>query len=159
MSVSHYDTPRSRLVAAAIGIDFNGNTVTKSNSSGTTQYAWDFENRLTSVTLPNGGGVLSFKYDPLGRRIQELEPSGTTDYFYDITNVIEELDSGGNALARYTHGTVIDETLSMLRGTTALYNLADGLGSVTSLTNSAGALADTYNFGKPGTDGTFSNRS
>jgi len=31
--------------------DFNGNTLTKSNASGTTQYAWSIENRLTSVTL------------------------------------------------------------------------------------------------------------
>jgi len=141
--------------------DFNGNTLTRANTSGTTQYAWDFENRLTSVTLPNGGGVVSFKYDPLGRRIQKSEPSGTYDYFYDVMNVIEEVDSGGNALARYTHGTVIDETLSMLSGGTTLYNLADGLGSVTSLSNSAGTLSNTYNFDSFGkqtaSTGTLSN--
>jgi len=31
--------------------DLNGNTTTKTDSSGTTTYAWDFENRLTSVTF------------------------------------------------------------------------------------------------------------
>ena len=39
------------------------------NSSGTTTYAWDFENRLTSVALPGSGGTVYFKYDPFGRRI------------------------------------------------------------------------------------------
>jgi YD repeat-containing protein len=48
--------------------DSNGNTSTKVNSSGTTQYFWDFENRLRSVTLPGTGGTVSFKYDPFGRR-------------------------------------------------------------------------------------------
>jgi len=46
--------------------DNNGNLLSKTNSSGTTSYAWNFENRLTSVNLPNGG-VVSFTYDPFGR--------------------------------------------------------------------------------------------
>ncbi len=33
--------------------------------------AWDVQNRLTSVTLPNGAGVVTFKYDPFSRRIQK----------------------------------------------------------------------------------------
>ena len=45
-----------------------------------------------------------------------------------------------------THGTVIDETLSMLRGGTTSYDLADGLGSITSLSNAPGALANTYTY-------------
>ncbi len=49
--------------------DNNGNTLTKTDSTGTTTHAWDFENRLTSVTLPGSGGTVSFKYDPFGRRI------------------------------------------------------------------------------------------
>jgi len=34
--------------------------------SNTTSFAWDFENRLTSVTLPGSGGAVSFEYDPFG---------------------------------------------------------------------------------------------
>jgi YD repeat-containing protein len=47
----------------------NGNTQTKVVGSNTTSYAWDFENRMTSVTLPGSGGTVAFKYDPFGRRI------------------------------------------------------------------------------------------
>lgn len=49
--------------------DYNGNTLTKLVGSNTTSYSWDFENRLTTVTLPGSGGTVSFKYDPFGRRI------------------------------------------------------------------------------------------
>jgi RHS repeat-associated protein len=93
---------------------------------------------------------VTFKYDPFGRRVQKaLTQDGTTtttNYLYDGMNVIEDLDNAGNVLARYTHGTVIDETLSMLRGGTTSYYHADGLGSMTSLSNSAGTLAQTYTY-------------
>src|SRR6202795_2734759 len=49
--------------------DNNGNTATKVDSTGTAQYFWDFENRMSSVTLPGSGGTVTFKYDPFGRRI------------------------------------------------------------------------------------------
>jgi len=51
--------------------DYNGNTLTKTDSTGTTTYAWDFENRLTSVTLPGNGGTVSFAYDPFWSSNQE----------------------------------------------------------------------------------------
>ena len=84
--------------------DYNGNTQTMVNSSGTTTYAWDFENRLTSVTLPGSGGTVYFKYDPLGRRIYKSSSSATSIYAYDGDNLVEETNSAGAAVARYTQG-------------------------------------------------------
>jgi YD repeat-containing protein len=50
--------------------DSNGsNTTSKTDSTGTTNYSWDYTNRLTSVTLPGSGGTVSYRYDPFGRRI------------------------------------------------------------------------------------------
>src|SRR5271169_838018 len=46
--------------------DANGNTTSKTDSTGTTTYTWDFENRLSSVTLPGSGGTVTFAYDPFG---------------------------------------------------------------------------------------------
>ncbi len=127
--------------------------LTKADSTGTASYTWDFENRLTSVTLPGTGGTASFKYDPAGRRIQKLFTSGTTPpttittiYAYDGDNLIEEVDSNGNVLARYSHGQNVDEPLAVLRSGTTSYYHADGLNSVTSLSNGAGAVAQTYTF-------------
>ena len=138
--------------AATYTYDANGNTLSKSDSSGTTQYSWDVENRLTSATIP-GSGTTTFRYDPFGSRIQKSSPLGTTNYLYDedSDNVIEEVDTGGNVLARYTEGTSVDEELTELRGSTTSYYQRDGLASVTSLSNPAGALANTYTYDSFGT--------
>src|SRR5258707_1632894 len=40
--------------------DNNGNTLTKVVGTNTTTYAWDFENRMSSVTLPGSGGTVTF---------------------------------------------------------------------------------------------------
>ena len=111
-------------------------------SSGNASYVWDFENRLTSATV--NGATTSFKYDPFGRRVYKSSSSGTRVYAYDGDNLIEELNGMGVEIAHYTQGPGIDEPLAELRsGTTSFYE-ADGLGSITSLTNAAGAIANTY---------------
>src|SRR6266581_9280339 len=126
--------------------DYNGNTLTKADSTGTTNYTWDFENRLTSVTLPGSGGTVSFKYDPFGRRIYKSSSASISIYAYDLDNLIEETNSSGTAVARYTQSGLIDEPLAMLRGGATSYYDADGLGSVTSLSSAAGSLAQTYTY-------------
>jgi RHS repeat-associated protein len=126
--------------------DANGNTLTEVASSGTTTFAWDFENRLTSVALPGSGGTVTFKYDPFGRRIYKSSSSGTSIYAYDKNNLIEETNSSGTVVARYAQALKMDEELAMLRSGTTSYYEADGLGTATSLSNAAGALAQTYTF-------------
>ena len=126
--------------------DNNGNTLTKTDSTGTTTYAWDFENRLTSVTLPGSGGTVSFKYDPLGRRISKSSSQGTNIFAYSGSRLAETVNSSGAVVARYVYGIGIDEALAVLQSGTTNYYEADGLGSVTSLTSSAGAVAQTYTY-------------
>jgi RHS repeat-associated protein len=122
--------------------DANGNTL--SDPSGKS-YSWDFENRLTQAVVP-GTGTTIFKYDPFGRRIQKSGPLGTTNYLYDGENIIEEIDSAGNLLSRYTQSAWMDQPLSELRSGATSYYEADGLNSVTSLSSSVGALASTYTY-------------
>src|ERR1700674_5443528 len=126
--------------------DSNGNMLTSVSGANTTHYTWDFENRLTSVQLPGSGGTVNFKYDGFGRRIEKISSSATSIYIYDGGNLIEETNSVGSAVARYTQGLNIDEPLAMLRGNTTSYYSADGLGSVTSLRNTSGANAQTYTY-------------
>jgi RHS repeat-associated protein len=135
----------SGKTAAGSALDANGNT-TKTDSTGTTTYSWDYDNRLASVTLPGSGGTVSFKYDPFGRRIYKSSSLGTSIYAYDGINVVEETNTSGSVVARYSQGASFDEPLVMLRGGTTSYYEQDGLGSVTSLSNIAGALAQTYTF-------------
>jgi RHS repeat-associated protein len=140
-----------------VAIDANGNTL--SDASGKS-YSWDFENRLTSVVVP-GTGTVAFKYDPFGRRIYKSGPNFTGVFLYDGVNLIETVNASGSEVASYTHTRKIDETLAELRQGTASFYEQDGLGSVTSLSNSAGALANTYtydSFGKlTASTGTISN--
>ena len=141
--------------------DSNGSTKTKVDSSGTTTYNWDYQNQLSSIVLPASGGTVSFKYDPFGRRIQKSAPSGTVNYLYDGPNLIEEVDNSGTAVSRYTQGAGIDSPVAMLRGGVSSYYEQDGIGSVTSLSNSAGALASTNSFDsfgkKTSSSGTLTN--
>jgi RHS repeat-associated protein len=136
----------SGKTTAGSALDSNGNTLTKVVSSNTTSYAWDYENRLTSVTLPGSGGTVSFKYDPFGRRIYKSSSSGTSVYAYDGENLIEETNSTGAVVARYEQTQNIDEPLAMLRSSVTSYFHVDGLGSVTSLSNAAGSVANTYTY-------------
>jgi RHS repeat-associated protein len=143
-----YDTSNQLTSADATSFtyDHNGNTLMKTDSNGQTTYAWDYENRLGSLTLPNGGGVVSFKYDPFGRRIQKVSTSGTTTYVYDGANGEEEVNASGAVIARYVQGAGIDEPLAQSRSGLSYYN-ADGLGSITSLTDSTGMPTATFVYG------------
>src|SRR5207302_8369001 len=85
------------------------------------------------------GGTVSFKYDPFGRRIYKSSSSGTSIFAYDGDNLVEETNAAGAVVARYSQIQNIDEPLAMLRSSTTSYYHADGLGSVTSLTNGTGA--------------------
>jgi RHS repeat-associated protein len=137
--------------AATYAYDNDGNTTSKTDTTGTTYYTWDYENRLTSVTLPGTGGTVNLKYDPFGRRIEKASPTATTVYAYDGDNVIEQLGGGGNLLAHYTQGARIDQPLAITdTGGTYFYH-TDGLGSIASLTDSTGSVAASYvydSFGK-----------
>jgi RHS repeat-associated protein len=165
LGVSSYTTNASNEMTAnsnaSYTYDSNGNTLTKTVGSNTTTYAWDYENRLTSVTLPGSAGTVTFKYDPLGRRIEKVSPTFTSIFAYDGDNLIETTNSSGTVVARYEQTQNIDEPLAMLRSSATSYYSADGLGSVTSLTNSSGAAAQTYtydSFGKvTGSSGSLTN--
>jgi len=150
LGVSSYSNDSSNELTATSNASYtydnNGNTLTKVVGTNTTSYAWDYENRMTTVTLPGSGGTVSFKYDPFGRRIYKSSSSGTSVYAYDGDNPIEETNSSGGVVARYAQTQNVDEPLAMLRSSTTSYYQADGLDSVSSLSNAAGALAQTYTF-------------
>src|SRR5208282_5921469 len=99
----------------------------------------------TQVVVP-GSGTVSFKYDPMGRRIYKSSSNETSVYVYDGDNLVEETNVSGTVTARYSQHLGIDEPLAMLRAGAPSFYQADGLGSVTSLSNGAGLLAQTYTY-------------
>jgi len=127
--------------------DNNGNLLTKVIGIDTTQYAWDFENRLTQVTLPSGT-VVNYRYDALGRRIQRTTSGGADErYVYDGQNVIQDLDSSSSVVTSYLNGPGIDNHLRQANSTTSVsYFLTDHLGSTSALSDSSGNLIEQISY-------------
>jgi RHS repeat-associated protein len=93
--------------------DSNGNTQTKVVGSNTTTYSWDFENRMTSVTLPAGGGAAAYA---LGRLTSMTDGVGSEAYTYNNLGEMTQLQKVISGTT-YTTGYA--------------YNLAGQLSSIT----------------------------
>jgi RHS repeat-associated protein len=122
--------------------DANGNTLASAGVSNT----YDFENRLVQH-----GGV-SITYDGDGNRVAESVNGLTTQYLVDDLNptgypqVVDEL-LGGVVSRTYAYGrTRISQNQLQGNAHVPSFYGYDGHGNVRFLTNSAGAVTDTYQF-------------
>lgn len=133
------------------GYDNNGNTTTETQT-GVLNWTmgYDFENRMTSWSDSVSNRSQAYKYDPFGRRAQKTYvyqgTTYTTNYIYDAANKLEEFDQNANLTARYTQGLGIDEPLALLKSGVTSYFETDALGTLTSLSNTSGALSDTFTY-------------
>ena len=75
-------------------------------------------------------GTASFKYDPFERRIFRSSTSSTSVYAYGGSNLVEETNSGGTAVARCAQGLNIDGPTAMLGMTLELRRFARGVSQV-----------------------------
>ena len=121
--------------------DNDGNT-TASNGVG---YVYDFENHLVQA-----GAGISIVYDGDGNRVSKTVAGLTTKYLVADNNptgyaqVIEEDDSTG-AARQYTYGLDLISRWDTNTGL-SIYYVHDGHGSVRALTDSNGAVTDTYDY-------------
>ena len=144
--------------------DDNGNLTSKTSKANgeVTSYSYDAENQLIRVDRP--GTVAEYRYDALGRRIEKVVNAVSTRYIYDNEDIAVEVDGTTTAQAFYLHGPGIDEPLSMGRfgagGGTVVFH-ADGLGSISTLTDLNGNPVRSYTYDSFGRlvaqTGTFSN--
>ncbi|MDD4591751.1 MAG: DUF6531 domain-containing protein [Parabacteroides sp.] len=157
-------------LSEAYTYDQVGNRLTTINEQAPTDnetntYSYDDENRLIRVQITQNKKTreLTFAYDPFGRRISKTITQDeignlctnntcprTTTYVYDNQNIILEYDNSSNIKTIYTHGPNIDEPLSIeIKGTitfTSYYYHADGLGSITALTDASGNVTQRYEY-------------
>jgi RHS repeat-associated protein len=97
--------------------DDNGNLT----DDGTYEFAWDASNRLSTVTRKSDGAlVATYSYDPHGQRVRKVVTNsgsldGTTDFYYNGWQVIEERDVTDVLTQQYVYGNDIDEVLVMDR--------------------------------------------
>ncbi len=113
-------------------------------SDGTLTLGYDYEDSLASAS--KSGTSAAYVYDALGRRIEKTVNSAATKFFYDGDDIIAEYDAGGTLLRKYIHGPGIDEPIAMVAGGSTYYYLSDGLGSVSELTDSNGAILEKYSY-------------
>ncbi len=110
--------------------------------------SWNSQYQLTSVRT-NGGVAEAYQYDALGRRIS-IASGGITNYLvYDGIHCIAEVDSSGVLQRAYTYSPGIDNILSMTvyGATTSVYFcLKDHLGTVHALTDTNGAIVESYRY-------------
>jgi RHS repeat-associated protein len=132
--------------------DANGNMIEKEDQSTLDrwEYTYDYENRLIGVKKYDGGVELSletsYSYDGLDRRIGKVVNSDTLLYVYDGSAILFEYDETDSILASYVHGPAIDQPLMVIRGENRYYFHANKLGSITALTDSSGAVVQTYQY-------------
>ncbi|MDD5518962.1 MAG: RHS repeat-associated core domain-containing protein [Candidatus Omnitrophica bacterium] len=113
-------------------------------NDGTLTLGYDCENSLISAS--KSGTTAAYVYDALGRRVEKTVNSVATRFFYDGTDIIAEYNSGGTLLRKYIHGPGMDEPIAMVAGGNTYYYLSDGLGSVSELTDSSGAVLEKYSY-------------
>jgi RHS repeat-associated protein len=132
--------------------DNNGNMIAKvdKSTSDSTEYIYNYRNRLIGVNEYAGGAALSmqadYSYDGLERRINKYVDGDTTLYIYDASNFIGEYDGGQALIATYTNGPGIDRPLKVTRGGTGYYFYEDKLGTIRTLTDNLGDVAQAYEY-------------
>ena len=105
------------LAALTNGYDRNGDLT----GDGARVFAYDFDNRLSGVTIAGSSTVVSLAYDPVSRLAQQQTAVGagapvTTRYLYDGQRLAAELDGTGAVLRRYVHGPGTDQPVAWYEG-------------------------------------------
>jgi RHS repeat-associated protein len=133
-----YDAANRMLTAGASAMtsDHNGNLL----SDGQFIYHYDALNRLTSVS---GAGVSAeYKYDGIGRRVQQQVGTGIIHYLNDplTGQVLTETGAAGNFTYFFGLGRI------SARSSSLMYYQYDGSGNVASVTGSADTLLTNYTY-------------
>ncbi|MBI4743534.1 MAG: RHS repeat-associated core domain-containing protein, partial [Actinobacteria bacterium] len=125
----------------------------KTTLTGTINYSYDYEDRLTQITYPNTT-TSSMTYDGDDRRVSATNTIGVvTKFVFDGGNVIQETDGNNSLIADYTvepqelMGNIISRKDTT--GTNSFYHysaLSNISGNVTALTDTNQTTIATYNY-------------
>jgi len=130
------------------GFDDMGSTT---SAPGNWIYAYDPEGRLLTAT--DGTKTVNYQYDGMGNRVGKTVDGVETRYLVDSSNptgysqTLEEQDSAGNVIKRYTYGldlVCVNEYTG--GGWNTSYYGYDGMGSVRQLFDSSGNITGKYTY-------------
>ncbi|MFY0640991.1 MAG: type IV secretion protein Rhs [Bermanella sp.] len=124
--------------------DANGNTLIETLDGNVTTYLYDHKNKLTSVE--KSGVQTTYSYNVNGIRDSKTEGGVTTSYVVDsnrdYAQVLEEVVDG-LSIVTYSYG---HDLISQNREGDFRFYQYDGLGSTRELTDSSGAVTDSYDY-------------
>ena len=135
--------------------DGEGNLITRTEvaTGETTEYVWDYRNRLIGVTTKDSSGTVvessEYTYDLLNRRIGKVidpdgpgsEPAQVERLVYDGDNIILSFDGNGNQTHRYLHGPAIDQVIADEDSSGQVrWGLADNQNTIRDVIDSTGAV-------------------
>ncbi len=90
--------------------------------------------------------TVEFTYDSKNRVVKRSTNGVPLFLIYDGWSLIEERNGSGALLQKYINGAVVDEILVKVSTTGSIYYHQDGLGSITQLTDSTGAVVEKYSY-------------
>ena len=126
--------------------DADGNLISETNASGTTTYTYDSLDRLISVTSPTDSFI--YEYDALGNLAATIHNGQTTQNLVDPVGFdglpeVAQYDGNSNLIAGYTYGLGL---VSQFTVSATNYYQFDAQGSTADLTNSSGAIQNSYSY-------------
>jgi YD repeat-containing protein len=149
-----------RLTAGGqtVAPDVKGNITTlpvnlrPSGSTTAMNLTWDSDNKLRSADIDaNGTADVNFQYDALGRRVARTGTGGSVDYVQMDQQTIADYQVLGYRTTtptfRYVYASYIDEPVvrrTAGTGGTLVYFHRNHQYSVTTVTTSAGTIAERY---------------
>lgn len=122
------------------GYDDNGNLLTEN----TTTYQYDINNRL--VQISDNGNTTNFLYDPLSRRIREVSPMGSTNFYFQSFRSIEERNMSGEVERNLLYGIWIDDLMNISLPDSNFFTHANQIGSINGLTDNFGQFEEYYEY-------------
>lgn len=126
---------------ATFSFNDEGETTSRTNLEGVTNFEWDARGRLIRTTLPSGQ-VVSYVYDALGRRLSRAVGASITSFVYDGSEVVLDKGNEGSSVD-YVNGLGTDNKLSQSSSVPGkLYFLQDHLGSTAVLTGADGSVIE-----------------
>ncbi len=126
--------------------DGSGRRISREAAGLTTQYAYNYDDRLTGITS-GGTTTQQYRYDSLGHRYASLYNGVETRYLLDaaggMETVLAEMDANNAVRKYYVYG---DGLLYSVNASTneRLYYHYDPLGSTVAVTDSLANITDKY---------------
>ena len=121
--------------------DEQGNRLTKTNSTGTTNYQYSAANELQSTTL--NSNATNYTYDANGNTLTKVESSQTTNYTYDNKNQLVKVVKPNADIVEYTYDGNGNRYSKTINGTARYYHYDTG-GNIVSETDASNNVLVRY---------------